>query len=51
MKKSTSRKVYMNINGMLFTETEARDYYGGRFETAILAKVIVNKNGTVIGEW
>ena len=49
--KKGQRKVYMTITGLIFDEQTAREYYGIRFETAILAKVIVNKDGKVVGEW
>ncbi len=49
MKKAT-RNLYMNIQGSYFTEQQAKEYYGCRFETAILAKVVVKK-GNVVGTW
>ena len=51
--KGTSklRKMYMNINGILLTEQYAKDFYGDRFDSAIIAKVLVNKNGDVKGTW
>ena len=49
--KRTEMKKYMNIYGATFTESEARNYYGDRFETAVLAKVVLDKDGNVIGEW
>ena len=51
MKNTTSRNRYMNIQGNLFTEQQAREFYGVRFETAILAKVTVDKDGNVKGTW
>ncbi len=48
--KIAAKKLYMNIQGNLFTEQQAKEYYGVRLETAILEKVIV-KNSIVIGSW
>ena len=48
--KIAAKKLYMNIQGNLFTAQQAKEYYGARFETAILEKVIV-KNSIVIGSW
>lgn len=45
------KKVYMNLQGFTMTEEKAKEYYGDRFGTAILAKVVLNKDGEVIGEW
>lgn len=45
------RKVYINIHGQLMSEGVARQYYGSRFETAILAKVVVDEDGNTIGTW
>jgi hypothetical protein len=45
------RKVFMNLQGFTFTEQEAREHYGSRFESAILAKAIIDHNGNVIGSW
>lgn len=42
----------MNIQGFVFiTEQSAKDYYGDRFDNAILAKAIIDKDGNQIGEW
>lgn len=38
----------MNLQGMLFTEQEAKEYYGEKFSTAILEVVEVNEDGEVI---
>jgi hypothetical protein len=48
---ANGRKVYMTITGVTFTPEKAKEYYGERFETAILAKAILNKDGDVIGSW
>ena len=48
---ATNRNFYMNIQGNLFTEQQAREFYGVRFETAILAKVVVDADKNVIGTW
>lgn len=40
-----NRKLLMNLQGMTFTEEQARDYYGSRFETTELAWVIVDEDG------
>ena len=46
--KNAKRNLYMNIQGNYFTEQQAIEFYGVRFESAILAKVVV-KNGNVVG--
>jgi len=38
----------MNLQGQLFTEQQARDYYGDRYETAILEWVEVDEDGEVL---
>ena len=38
----------MNLQGMLFTEQEAKEYYGERFYSAILEVVQVDEDGEVI---
>lgn len=38
----------MNLQGMLFTEQEAKEYYGERFDSAILEVVQVDDDGEVI---
>jgi hypothetical protein len=48
--KNAAKNLYMNIQGNLFTEQQAKEFYGVRFETAILAKVVVKK-GNVVGTW
>jgi len=48
---ATNRNFYMNIQGNLFTEKQAREFYGVRFETAILVKVVVDADKNVIGTW
>lgn len=45
------RKLYMNLQGITMTESYAKQYYGDRFETAILAKVLVDEDGETIGTW
>lgn len=42
------RKVLMNLQGMTFTEQQARDYYGSRFDTAQLVWVTVDEDGQVV---
>jgi hypothetical protein len=41
-------KRLMNLQGMLFTEQQAKDYYGDRYETAILEWVEVDEDGEVL---
>ena len=43
----TMRKL-MNLQGQLFTEQQAREYYGDRYETAILEWVEVDEDGEVL---
>lgn len=43
-----NRKVLMNLQGMTFTEQQARDYYGSRFDTAQLVWVTVDEDGQVV---
>jgi hypothetical protein len=38
----------MNLQGMTFTEQNARDYYGNRFDTAELVWVTIDKDGQVV---
>ena len=40
-------KKLMNMQGQVMTETEARDYYGERFDSAILVAVFVDEDGEV----
>jgi hypothetical protein len=40
-------KTLMNMQGQLMTETEAREYYGERFDSAILVAVFVGEDGEV----
>jgi len=41
-------KALINIQGMIFrTEQEAKEYYGDRYETAILDWVEVDEDGEV----
>lgn len=47
-KKPMTRKVLLNLQGMTFTEQQARDYYGSRFDSAQLAWVSVDENGQVV---
>lgn len=42
------RKMLMNLQGMTFTETQAREYYGDRFETAQLVWVEVDEDGEIV---
>lgn len=42
-------KRLINTQGMLFTEQQAKDYYGERYETAILEWVEVNEDMEVVG--
>lgn len=42
------RKMLMNLQGMTFTEQNARDYYGNRFDTAQLVWVTVDEEGQVV---
>lgn len=49
-------KIYQSINGQVFrTETEAKEYYGNRFEGAlaanILFKIVIDSEGNEIGVW
>lgn len=42
-------KVLINLQGFTFrTEQDAKDYYGERYPTAILAWVEIDKDGAVI---
>lgn len=43
-------KMLMNMQGMVFTEKQAREYYGNRFESAILAIVEIYEDGQVVNE-
>lgn len=43
-----NRKMLMNLQGMTFTEQEARDYYGGRFEATELVWVTFDEEGEVV---
>ncbi len=45
------KKLLMNLQGFTFTVEQAKEFYGERFETAILAKVIVDEDGNTVGEW
>lgn len=38
----------MNLQGQLFTEQQAREYYGGRYATAILEWAEVDEDGEVL---
>jgi hypothetical protein len=44
---NTMRKL-MNLQGQLFTEQQAREHYGDRYETAILEWVEVDEDGEVL---
>ncbi len=41
-------KKLINLQGQLFTEQQARDYYGERYESAILEWVQVDEDGELI---
>ncbi|MDH0797534.1 hypothetical protein [Pseudomonas carnis] len=41
-------KRLMNLQGMLFTETQAREHYGARFENSQLVWVEVDEDGEII---
>jgi hypothetical protein len=41
-------KRLMNLQGQLFTESQAKDYYGERYETAILEWVEIGEDGEVL---
>ena len=42
-------KALMNLQGLIFrTEQAAREYYGERFDTAILEEVEIDEDGNVI---
>lgn len=43
-------KKLMNLQGMIFTEQQARDYYGSRFDTAQLVWVTVDAEGQVVDD-
>lgn len=43
----TQRKL-MNTQGMLFSEAEAKEYYGARYEYTPLSWVSVDKDGNVV---
>ena len=43
-----NKQMMMNLQGQLFTEQQAKEYYGNRFETAILEWVEVDEDGEVI---
>lgn len=43
----TQRKL-MNMQGMLFSEAEAKEYYGARYEHTTLSWVSVDKDGQVV---
>ena len=47
-KTTMTRKLLMNLQGMTFTEQQARDYYGSRFEIAELVWVTVDEDGQVV---
>ena len=49
--KKTVRKVYMTLSGMCYSIEAAQNLYGAALENATLAKVILDKNGNVIGSW
>lgn len=41
-------KKLMNLQGMTFTEAQAREHYGSRFETTQLVEVEVDEDGEVV---
>ena len=42
-------KALMNLQGLIFiTEQQAKEFYGDRFETAILEEVEIDEDGDVI---
>lgn len=43
-----NRTMLMNLQGMTFTEQQARDYYGIRFETTELVWVTFDEEGNVV---
>lgn len=43
-----TRKMLMNLQGITFTDQQARDYYGSRFDTAQLVWVTVDEDGRVV---
>ena len=43
-----NREMLMNLQGMTFTEQDARDYYGSRFETTELVWVTFDEEGEVV---
>ncbi len=50
------KKIYMQNNGYVFySEQQAREYYGDRFEgslsNGLLHKYVINRDGDVVGEW
>lgn len=52
MQNSTTKKVLKNLQGFIFrSEALAKEYYGARFETTILEKVVIDEDGQEIGEW
>ena len=50
-KQKHMKKLLMNLQGFTFTVEKAKEFYGERFETAILAKVIVDEDGNTVGSW
>lgn len=45
------KKLVMNLQGMMMTEEKAKEYYGNRYDSAILEKVIVDEDKNIIGYW
>lgn len=43
-----TKQMMMNLQGQLFTEQQAKEYYGNRYETAIFELVEVDEDGEVI---
>ena len=43
-----NRQVLLNLQGMTFTEQQARDYYGDRFDTTLLVWVTIDEDGQVV---
>lgn len=48
MNSNGSQRKLMNAQGMLFSEAEAKEYYGARYEHTALSWVSVDKDGLVV---
>lgn len=43
------KNVLITLNGMIFnSEADAREYYGERFESAILAPAVIDEDGEIV---